>query len=173
MSWRRCLLHTEVTVLDISSIYTIAQRILHLGNPSLDWPCAPGTSTIGLRIRPLPSNTHLRRTLPVWHTSACATDLGSRVCQFKLEWNHWRIRYSAGPRNQPHLLGPSSVNVSDLTSCKASKWRIAPKTVLNKPPSRGCRIAELRRNIVPGGYAIAPQSLASCIRFYREGSTVP
>ena len=77
------------------------------------------------------------------------------------------------PPNQPHLLGPPSVDVSDLTSCKASKWRIAPKTVLNKPPSRGCRIAELRRNIVPGGYAIAPQSLASCIRFYREGSTVP
>jgi hypothetical protein len=22
------------------------------------------------------------------------------MSEFKLEWNHWRVRYSAGPRNQ-------------------------------------------------------------------------
>jgi hypothetical protein len=23
------------------------------------------------------------------------------MSEFKLEWNHWRVRYSAGPRNHP------------------------------------------------------------------------
>ena len=37
----------------------------------------------------------------LWHTSASATDLSRRVRQFKFEWNYRRVRYGAGPRNQP------------------------------------------------------------------------
>jgi hypothetical protein len=61
--------------------------------------------------------------------------------QFKLEWNHWRVRYSAGPRNQRSHRVPV-MDPDELVFVRVLYHRTFPKTAVATRPAVSLCLAQ-------------------------------